>query len=586
MKDRSEILDEFKWDMGLFKSKDEIEHAFKCLEELTNEVKNYYGKFNDKEVFFDYYSKKNVDRMIEFEKLCFYASNTLNTDNSNIEMLKLIDRIDNAVNKFNIASAFVSSQLNELDEEYLKELLNDTRSKDLNNIINDIIKSKPHELDEKSNLLLSKIQNSGNNSSSIFSVISNSELPFKDAVNKDGKKYPMNNADYANYIISHDRTLRKSAFESMMGAYKQFNKTFAELYLSNAKSLKDYTELYNYPSLLDWNLSGEDVPKEVYNNNITCINKNLNTLQNIVKLFNNKSGLTDYSYFDLFENIENDTKFDLKSAKDIILNALSPLGNEYISLVKKKLSDKSIDYMPNKNKRSGAYSSSQYGAKTLILMNWQDDFESVSTLIHEMGHCINSEYYNMTQPSQKADITIFAAEIASTVNELLLIEHMLKLGKNKEFYLKEFLNMVRSTIFRQTLFSEFEYFVHTSIQNEENLTYEELNNKYGELNKVYYGDSCILPEDLKYEWSRIPHFYSAYYVYSYSTGLITAINIVDKLLKDKNYVNNYIEFLKNGTDKKAVDILKEIGIDLTTFEPFDIAFNYINSKIEEFKKIK
>ena len=270
-----------------------------------------------------------------------------------------------------------------------------------------------------------------------------------------------------------------------------------------------------------------------------------------------------------------------------MLKALSPLGEDYIKMVERKLNDKSIDFMPNLNKDSGAYCSDMYDCKTLFLMNWTDDFNSLSTLVHEMGHCINAELFNASQPQEKAGITIFSAEIASTVNEILLNEYMLKNSKTKKeklYYLNEFLEQVRSTIFRQTLFSEFELYSHTQIENETPITYEDLNNKYFELCKKYYGNSCILPKNLKFEWSRIPHFYRSFYVYSYSTGLLTAICIAKRILNNKEYTKNYIKFLQNGISRPAVEVLKEIDVDLTTDKPFIEAFEFIKNRLHEYKK--
>ena len=306
-------------------------------------------------------------------------------------------------------------------------------------------------------------------------------------------------------------------------------------------------------------------------------------LQEYVKLLNKESGLNDFSYFDLFVENNDTTHFSIAESHKIILDALKILGEEYITLVNKKLSDYSIDYMPNENKNSGGYCNHHYNCKTMILLNWTDDYSSLSTLIHEMGHCINAEYFNASQPIEKAGITIFSAEIASTVNEIILLLYMLKKSPNKRFYLSKFLDQVRGTIFRQTLFSEFEEYVHDTINQEEPLTYEDLNKCYYDLNKKYYGDSCVLPENLKYEWSRIPHFYNSFYVYSYSTGLITAINIVNKIMKDSSYVNKYISFLKNGTNRPALEILKEIDIDLTQEKPFIEAFEFVKNILNEYK---
>lgn len=348
----------------------------------------------------------------------------------------------------------------------------------------------------------------------------------------------------------------------------------------------DFAKLKNYSSTLEQALLINDVPKSVFDKNIEEINKNLPILHKFLKIAAKKEGIKDYAYYDLFEDKKVSGKMTVEKAQEILLKIVKPLGEEYVENVKRKLTDKSIDYMPNKNKATGGYSWDCYGAKTVILMNWAYDYSSLSTLCHEMGHCINSELYLKAQPEEKASIIIPLAEIASTVNEILLVNYMLEncKPKEKEYYLNQFLDEVRATIFQQTMYSEFELFAHTCVEKETPITYEDLNNKYFEVAKKYY-KTCVVPECVKYGWSRIPHFYRPYYVYSYSTGMITAIAIVSKLLKDKNYSKKYIEFLKNGTNKNFMDILKSIDIDLTTDEPYEIAFNFINEKLKAYEKI-
>lgn len=494
-----------------------------------------------------------------------------------------MDRIENAYNKYQKATSFVSPQLYELDDEYLHSLLEDERSKDITNDILDIIKFKPHHIDETTNGIIAKLSNSFNSSAEAYDILRDSDMPFDDAIDSKGEHHKVSDAEYSKFIRSEDRILRKSGFDSIMNGFGRFNKTLAELFVSNLKQEKDFNELTNYPTSLEKRLLNEDVDISVFNNNRDIVNKYIPLLQEYVSLLGKSSGIKDFSYYDLFVEDKNTANYSIESAKGIILDVLKVLGTEYIDLVKKKLTDYSIDYLPNENKTSGGYCSNNYGCKTVILMNWTDDYNSLSTLIHEMGHCINAELFNLAQPIEKAGVTIFSAEMASTANEILLLLYMLKNSKNKTFFLRQFLDQVRSTIFRQTMFAEFELYVHNTIKNEQPLTYEDMNNYYYELNKKYYGDSCILPENLKYEWSRIPHFYNSFYVYSYSTGLITAINIVSRILKDPTFVDKYLVFLKNGTNRPAIEILKEIGIDLTTSAPFEEAFEFIKDILSQYK---
>ena len=585
MKLRSEIPNELKWDINLFNNKEEINRVLTHFEFFIEDVKKYNGKFNNPDMFFDFYFK-NLNKSIEINHLYHYIGNMLSVDGTNVEFKKLEERIEILAAKQSKAYSFVEPQLYKLNTKYLKELLKDPRAKDIENIIKQLIISKKHKIDEKTSKVISDLNRSFNDTSSIFNILSDMEMPFDDALDKDGKTHKVSDATYGELISSKDRTLRKNTFNSLMNGYGKFNKTLTALYTKDIKCDEDFAKLYNFKSVLDQTLF-DYIPESVFYNNLKSVEKNIPLLQDYVKTLNTESNLNEFAYYDLFEDEKINGNITIEQGKEMILSALAPLGEEYINLVKTKFNDQSIDYLPNKDKTSGAYCSNCYNAKTLILMNWLNDFDSVSTLIHEMGHCINAEYFNKYQPYYKAEISIFAAEIASTVNEILLNLYMQKNCKpeEKSYYLKEFLDKVRSTIFRQTLFTEFELFAHQAIENEQPITYEELNAKYYELNKKYYGDACILPEPLKYEWSRIPHFYRPYYVFSYSTGLLTAISIVQKILNEKDYYKKYIYFLKNGTNKKPVEILKEIGINLTTKNSFDDAFKFIKQQLNEYKTL-
>lgn len=587
MKLRSQIDDKYKWDLSDYiSSEKDVEKTLKIMENLIKILPTYKGRLNQKEVLLERLTKYERD-YIKIYKLAHYISHSNNIDSTDTNILILSQRFDNLYSKMSEANAFFMPEMYELDDDYLKGLLKDPRFKDYENSIKEVIKLKPHKIDEKTNSILAKMSKFLGNNSNIHSILTDSEMEFEDAIDSKGKKHKVDNASAHVLLSSTDKMLRKTTFESRMKSYGKLNKTFAELYLKDIELDKFNYQLCNYNSLLEEVLIGEDVPKIVFDNNIKNVNKFIPLLQDYIsfqkKIKNDKS----FAYYDLFEDSKNKQKISLEQAHELILKSLSPIGDEYISLVKKKLNDKSIDYMPSQNKYSGGYCSNCYDAKTLILMNYNYDFSSVSTLAHEMGHCINAEYFNAAQPREKAEISIFAAEIASTTNEILLNLQMRKNASKQDqrYYIHEILESIRSTIFRQTLFCEFELFAHEQIDKEIPTTYADLNKKYFELNQKYYGKSCILPKSLQYEWQRIPHFYNAYYVYTYSTGLITAITMVDKLLNEKDFNKKYIKFLKNGTNKPAFDILKEIGVDLSTDEPFETAFKFMKDQLDQYKAL-
>ncbi len=582
---RKDIPEQYKWDIGLFKSQEEIEQVLSYIEKLTNKAPSYYGKFNNPDVFFDFFYS-DLDKTIKIYQLYHYVGNMQSIDGADIEIKKLLQRIEIAETKHEQAYSFVGAQMSKLPTKYLKELLLDPRAKDIENTIKSLIISKKHALDEKTSKTVADLTMSFTDNRSVFDILTDMEMPFEDAVDSTGKTYQVKEATYRQYIISEDRKLRESAFNSLMNGYKNFNQTFGTLYIKEMQADNAFVKLAKFKTKLEKTLF-DYVPEKVFNNNIKFVTENIALLQDFVSTVAKSSNINDFAYFDLFEDEKISGDISIEQGQEIILKSLSPLGVDYIKRVKQKFADKSIDYLPNKDKTSGAYCSNCYDAKTLILMNWVNDFDSVSTLTHEMGHCINAEYFNEFQPIFKAEIPIFSAEIASTVNEILLNQHMIKTCKEneKKYYLKEFLDQVRSTIFRQTLFTEFELYAHDCIEKEIPITQEELNNKYFELNQKYYGSSCVLPENLKYEWSRIPHFYRPYYVFSYSTGLLTAITIARKLLNEKDFAEECIYFLKNGSNKKPVEILKEIGIDLTTEKPYKTAFNFIKEQLQNYKSL-
>ena len=587
MRKRKEISEEYKWDLSSYiKNDEEIDQIFKKMENLTEILPKYKGKLQNSNILYERLEKFKED-FISIAKLAHFISHNLNVDSSDTKMLMLEQRFNNLYTRLSEANSYFAPQLYELPEKYLKSLLQDKRFSDYDNLIKEIIKLKPHKIDEKTNELLSKMSNFLGNNENIHSILVDSEIKFDDALDKTGKSKKVDNSTYPKYLRGNDDILRKNAFNSRMTAFSRLNKTFSELYLKDIEYDKFLSKLTNYSNLLESVLLEDDIPKEVFNNIIKFTEKYIPLLQDYCKTRAKISRNKNFAYYDLFEDSKNNSKISLDQAKEMIANALKPLGEEYLEHLNRKLNDNSIDYFPNENKNSGAYCSHCYGANTVVLTNYIYNYNSVSTLCHELGHCINAEYFLNAQPYEKANISIFAAEIASTTNEILLNQYMLNNSKkrDKSYYLHHFLDEVRSTIFRQIIFTEFELYAHQKIENNEPITYADLNNYYLDLNKKFYGKSLIIPDNLQYEWMCVPHFYSPYYVFTYATGLVTAIAIVDKILSDNKFYQSYINFLKNGTNKPAIEVLKEIDIDLTTEKPYEIAFNFIKKQLELYKSL-
>ncbi len=584
---RNKIDKKYKWNLdSIIANDEEIEEIFKIMENYISIIPKYKGKLNDRNQLYELLTKyEKYEHNIQ--KLGYYLYNSLNVDANDIKILRLINRYETLSTKISIASSYIQSELHELSDEYLMSLASEKRFSNYDNYFKDIIKLKPHKLSEYDSLLLSKMSKFLGNNSNIHSILSDNEMKFKDAIDSQGKAHKLNNITYSKLLCSKDRTLKKNTFESMLSGYKDLNKTFASIYINDIEIDKFQSNLEKYTSLLEKELFTNNMPREVFDNIIKHTNKNIPIMNRFIKALKKKLNLKDFSYYDLFQKNEISGKISIESAQDNILDALTPLGEEYLSLVKNKFTDQSIDYLPNKDKNSLAYCTNIYGEKTLILMNYLYDFDSITTLAHEMGHCINAEYYNSAQPKTKADITVFFAEIASIVNEILLLNKYIvqSKGKEKEAYLYKLLDTIRKTIYTQVLFSEFEVYAHNCVEQDIPITHQELNDFYFDLKKKYYGKVLKLPKLIQFEWASIPHFYEAYYVISYATGLVTAICIVKKILSDNNFSEKYIKFLKNGTNKPDIEMLKEIGIDLTTDTPYEIAFNYIKDCVLEYEKL-
>lgn len=585
MKKRCQIEEKYKWDLSSYiSSEEEIEKIFKIMEKRPEKYKKYYKNLGNRELLIEYFTKFNREDIL-IGKLESYIFNSLSVDSSDIKFQRYMQRFSSLYQKMAEASAFVRPQLCELDDDYLKSLLKEKKLKNLDSYILDLLRSKQHKLNEKTSELLSKMGKFLSPGSELHSHLID-EIKYEDIKDENGKIIKLDNANLPNYLEGKDRFLRKSAYFSRQRAFKQFNQTFANNYLNSVEESTFFSKQLNFDSVLESELFSDQIPVDVFENNIKYVRENLSVLHEYMKILKRESGLSDFSWYDTFEDKSIQQKLKIEEAQQIVLKALTPLGADYVSRVETKFADRSIDYLPNEHKNPGGYCSNTFGAKTIILMNYTNDYTSLSTLIHEMGHCINAEYFNERQPYEKAEITIFAAEIASTVNEILLNLYMQKNAKTmkeKKQFIWQLLDTFTATVFRQTLFSEFEVFVHDRIAEDTPTTYADLNEKYLSLTKEYYGTNVKIPNEQAYEWARVPHFYNPFYVFTYSTGMITAITIAKHLIEDENFKDKYIKFLSNGTDKPAIEVLKNIGIDLTTKKPFEDAFAFIKAQIRELK---
>lgn len=585
MKKRNEIDELYKWDLSSYvKDENELKQNLQYLKDNANKYQEYYGKFNDKSIL-KQYLKFDEEYTIIFYKTSAFIGHTLNTDTSNTKYINYSKQLEFIAKICGEAGSYITPQLNDLADDYLNELIDDEDLVDYKLFFKGILKNMPHKVSEQDSKLLSKMTLCLGNDSDIFDTLTNGEIKFDSIIDKDGNKHEVYEADYSKWLQNDDRNLRQQAFRSIMSGYGGKIRTLACLYTNDIQYDIFDNELTKFASTREKSMFHEEVDSKVYDVLIRNINSRLDILQNILKLKAKYLNIGDMAYYDMMLNVGQKNSYTIEQAKDMVKKCTKILGTEYQQILNEKFEQGVIDYLPNENKQTGAYSSGVYGCPSIVLMNYVGDYNSVSTLAHEIGHAMHTEFSDRNQSFPLSDYVIFVAEVASTVNEILLNLHVQNTSNDmeKKTLIFELLDSLRATVYRQTLFSEFEDFSHNELEKGNPLTYEDYNNKYYELNKKYYGDSIVLPEELKYEWSRIPHFYRAFYVYKYATGFVSALCIVQNLLEDGNYYKKYINFLKSGCSKPPVELLKDIGVDLTTDEPYNKAFKFIENIINKIK---
>lgn len=585
MQKRDEIDKKYKWDLlSYVKDEQQLEDNLNYLKQNASKYGDFYGKFNDRDELLRYL--KFDDEYCEvYYKTGAFIGHTLNVDTSNTRYINYTKRLELISKDCGEAGFYISSQLNDLSDDYLHQLISDKEFKDYKKFFKDILRNKPHKVGEQENKLLSKMSLCLGNDSEIFDTLTNGEIKFDSIKDSKGDILDVYEADYAKLLNNNDRKVREGAFKSIMNGYGGKIRTLACLYTNDIQYDIFNNDITKFNSTRERAMFYEDVDDKVYDTLIKNINARIDVLQNILRLKSKYLNIKDMAYYDMMLNVSEPKTYTVEQAVDLVKECTKILGGEYQGVLEEKFNQGVIDYLPNENKQTGAYSSGVYGCPSIVLMNFVGDYNSVSTLAHEIGHAMHTELSDRNQPLQLSDYVIFVAEVASTVNEILLNLHVQTTASKDEkiSLIFELMDNLRSTVYRQTLFSEFEDFCHSELEKGNPLTYEDYNNKYYELNKKYYGDSIILPEELKYEWSRIPHFYNAFYVYKYATGFVSALCIVQNLLEDKEYYKKYINFLKSGCTKSPVELLQDIDVDLTSDKPYIKAFKFIQNLINEIK---
>ena len=592
MKKRSKIEEKYKWDLTKFCKNDE--DFYKRLKKLDKEV----SKISIFEGLLAESDEKLFDCLELNEKfgkehgfLYIYANLRLKTDNADEKANEMCEKINSFTTKYATLTSYIEVEVSAFSDEKLKALQKDSKFKNYKRYFEAILRDKKHILSKQEEVLLSKLSEFMNGFSDNFDKFSDVDLKFGEIEDSHGKKYQLNQSNYSLYAESKDRTLRKNAFKRMNGKYGEYINFLANNYISDVKEACVFAKVRKYKSALNREIYDEEASEKAYKLLIEKVRSNISVVEDFFEIKRKMLNLKSIAVYDTFAPIaiDLDYKFTYDEAINLIKKALAPLGEDYINLLDRAVKEKWIDVMPNENKDSGAFSWGCYGATPVVLTNFEGNMQSVFTLAHELGHAMHSYYSNENQPIQTAGYVIFVAEVASITNEMLLLNYLLKNAKNdneKIYYYNYFLVEARSTIFRQTMFSEFEEFTHETFEKGIPLTSQLLCKKYAELNKFYHGEKVEQLDEMQYEWARIPHFYSHFYVYKYATGMICAVNIADKLLNDnENMVKKYKKFLSSGCTENPITLLRRCDCDLEKEDIYDNVFSVCKDFIEKWKEL-
>ena len=594
IKDRSMIETKDKWDLSLiYKTQKDFENELEITKNLILEYRKKYENhtMDNANIFYNsIIDSLEISRKLD--KLYVYASMKSDEDVSNNDNQELKNKV---INLYDLATAnmfFVDTEL--LKEDYAKiEKFYQDEPKLLEHEVNikDTFRYKKHTLSDIEEKLLSNISKAFGNDEQTYGYLTDSDMTFGTIKNEDNKEVELTDTNYSIYIKSKDRRVRKETFDALYNHYKQFKNTITSTFDGSIKQSVSIAKLRKYNSAFEASLFKDEISIDVYNTLVNTIHENLNIFHKYYDLKKKVLNLDEFHLYDVYVEMvkDYDKKYSFDEAKQIVINALSVLGNDYIETFKKAFDEKWIDIYPNKNKRGGAYSGGSYDTKPYILLNYQGTLNDVSTLAHEGGHSMHSYYTRTNQPIQYGDYPIFVAEVASTVNEILLAKYMLKNSTSKEeklVILNQLLELFKGTIYRQVMFSEFEKYAYDLVENDDVITSDKLCDKYYQLNKLYFGDNVVVDDLIRYEWEKVPHFYYNFYVYKYATGISAACKIVDGILNnEEDALDNYLNMLKSGSRQNPLDTLKIAGVDMTDKEVYESAIKMFDETIEEFKTL-
>lgn len=588
-KKREEFDNVYKWNTkDLFKSETDFKKEIEKLNKDIRKIKKYQNRIMDNPNTL--LELLNLDTSLgrRIERVYIYAHTNNDADTKNVKFQELFGIARNLYASYIELSSFIVPEILKADYDKILDFIKrEPKLNDYKLNLKDIFRNKKHVLSEDAEAALSIVSKISSAPDEIIGVLTDSDFTFEPIMVNE-KKTELNESNFSVFLKDKNRTVRESAFKSIYKTYENFKTTISAILKNEVDKNISYSKVRGYKSSLERSLFANEIPVSVYNNLIESVHKNLKPLYKYFELKKKNLGLKDIHIYDTYTDISDiQRKYSFDEAKELVLEVVKPLGNDYVKNITKSFTDRWIDSCNNDGKRGGAYCTACYDTHPYVLMSFEGTLSDVSTLAHELGHAMHYYYACNNQLYQNYNYSIFVAEVASQVNEILLSRYLLDHTSDSKEKLKlidDLLQKYKSTIYRQTMFAEFEKFIHEYAENGGILTHEVMCNKYYDLNKLYFGDNVVCDDEIRYEWERIPHFYMNFYVYQYATGFAASVYLANKIYEnDTKTRDKYLKFLSLGSTKNPIDSLKVAGVDMTKSEVMDEAICYMNELLKEYE---
>ncbi len=590
--DRKDIPYEYRWRLeDIYENEELWDKDFELIKERMAEILEFKGKLSEGSQSLFNCFKLRDELSITLEKLIVYAHMRSHEDTAVSKYQGLVSKISSLSVEFSALASFVTPEILAIPEETLKNYIEEPNLSEYAFELKELLRQREHVLSLEEEAILAKTGNMAETAENAFSMLTNADMKFSSILDEEGKEVELSEERAVSYLRSRVRAVRKAAFDSLYKPYIETKNTLGATFDGMLKTSKFYAEIRKYPSSLAAALDGNNIPENIYDNLVDTLESNLSPIHDYMSFRKKVLGVEELHMYDLYTPLLDDPYEDVSwsRGKEMIFEALTPMGEEYLSLIRKGLESGWVDVFPNRGKRSGAYSWGSYATHPYVFMNYTNNLNDVFTLAHELGHSLHSFYSRKNQPFSTANYCIFTAEVASTTNEVLLLSHLIKETEDvdkKAYLLNRRLENIRTTVYRQTMFASFEREVHNRSAKEGDTTPDGLMKLWYELNRKYYGDEIIIDEALKMEWGRIPHFYSPFYVYQYATGYSAATALAEGILQNESdNRDKYLQFLKMGGSDYPINLLKNAGVDMSTSQPVESVINIFSETLKEMKEL-